>query len=151
MADDGLEDAMTHPLRESSPAGKPTSVSYGAVTVTERLVVQEENGTRTTIPLGQVTSLEKVTVREAWPGIVAVLFGVGSALALFSFVEAPEPAMGVTAGVLAVMALGFLIWWAINERSSLTIKSPTDEIHVPADGTAGYDAGRLMAEVERRV
>lgn len=151
MASDGLEDAITHPIQGPSRTARPTSVSYGSVTVTGTLVIQEQGGVRITIPLSQVTSLEKVTVREDWPGIVGLILGVLAAFAWFDFVRTPDATMAVIAATLAVLALGLLIWWWTNERSSLVIKSPTDEIHVRADGIAGHDAGRLMAAVERRV
>lgn len=151
MASDGLEDAITHPVQGSDHTARPTSVSYGSVTVTDTLVIQEQGGVRITIPLSQVTSLEKVTVREDWPGIVGLILGVLAAFAWVDFVRTPDATMAVIAATLAVLSIGFLIWWSVSERCSLVIKSPTDEINVRADGMAGYDAGRLMAAVERRV
>ncbi len=151
MPSEELEDAITHPIQLSGHTERPASVSYGSVTVADTLVVQEEDGVRTTIPLSQVTSLKKVTVREDWPGIVGLILGVVATFAWFEFGRTSDTAMAVISGALAMIALGLLIGWWMNERSSLVIKSPTDESYVPAGGKAGYEAGRLMADIEEPV
>lgn len=155
MDGEELEDAVTEPVGQD-PAGarqirQEEPQAYGDVLVADHVVVQESGTSRTSLPLGEISSIEQDADRTDWVGIAALVLSGFATWAVYEMVSSPSEAKLMTSGALVVLSFTLLFIWLASSRSTVAIKTPTASIIVDTKRYGGYDTGRLVADVERRI